>query len=195
MKVISYIKKAGLIFVVMSVITGVIYPLGVTVFAQVFVKDKANGSIVTNEYGESIGSTLVGQSFIEPKHFWSRPSAAGDGYDGYASAGTNKSPTGEEYQLMLDERIKLLKKYDPQNNKKIPVDLITSSGSGLDPHISVAAAKYQVYRVEKYSKIDSDTLLKLIEKHTDEPFMGILGESKVNVLNLNIDLDKLINNK
>lgn len=188
---INYIKKAGLIFIIMTVITGVIYPLAITAFAQVFVSDKANGSIITDKDNKEVGSKIIGQSFTDPGNFWSRPSAAGEGYDGYMSAGTNKTPTGKEYENILNDRIELLRKYDPENTQKVPIDLITTSGSGLDPHISVSAAEYQVSRISKYTNIEEGTILKLIEKNADKPFMGIFGESKVNVLLLNIELDKL----
>ncbi|RDY22942.1 potassium-transporting ATPase subunit KdpC [Romboutsia maritimum] len=192
MKIMKDIKKASLIFLIMTVITGIIYPFTITGFAQIFMQNKANGSIITNKDNEKIGSKYIGQTFTDSKYFWSRPSAVGKGYDTYSSSGTNFSPTGKDYKNLINDRIALLTQYNPDNKEKIPVDLITASGSGLDPHISLAAAKYQISRVSKFTNISEDKLLNLVQKHTDTPFLGIWGEVKVNVLELNLDLDKMI---
>ncbi|MDB8805669.1 MULTISPECIES: potassium-transporting ATPase subunit KdpC [unclassified Romboutsia] len=187
----EYIKKASLIFIIMTVITGILYPVTVTAFAQIFVPYKANGSII-KEDGKSIGSEILGQNFTSPDYFWSRPSATSDyPYNGLSSAGSNMSPTGEDFEKVIDERVKLYKKYEENSDKKIPVDLVTASGSGLDPHISLKGAIYQVDRIAKYSKVSKEKLLELIDNNTEKKFMGIFGEDKVNVLNLNLDLEKI----
>ena len=187
----KYIKKSLLIFTILTVITGVIYPMTVTAFAQIFVNNKANGSII-EEDGKKLGSEYVGQNFTNPDYFWSRPSNSVDyPYNGVGSSGSNSSPTGKDFEKVIEERIKLYEKYDEDSNKKIPVDLITASASGLDPHISLNGAKYQVDRVAKYSNVSKDKLMKLIEKNTERKFVGIFGEDKVNALKLNIDLDKI----
>lgn len=193
MKVINYIKRASLILLVMTVITGVMYPLAITAFAQVFVNDKANGSVIY-ENNKAVGSKYIGQNFTSLDRFWSRPSATSDyPYNSMASAGSNKTPTGKEYEEVLKERIDFIKENHPNSNDKIPVDLVTASASGVDPHISLEAAKYQVDRVAKYSNVSKDKINKLIDEHTEKKFSGIFGEEKVNVVELNLALDKLKN--
>lgn len=191
MKVMSYVKRASLIILIMTVITGVVYPLAVTAFAQVFVNDKANGSIIY-ENNKAIGSKYIGQNFVSLDKFWSRPSATSDyPYNSMASAGSNKTPTGKEYEKILKERIDVIRANNPDKDTKIPVDLVTASASGLDPDISLEAAQYQIDRVSKYSNISKDKINNLIDKHTEKKFLGIFGEEKVNVLELNLDLEKL----
>ncbi|MPM92761.1 Potassium-transporting ATPase KdpC subunit [bioreactor metagenome] len=191
MKVMSYVKRASLILLIMTVITGVVYPLAVTAFAQVFVNDKANGSIIY-ENNKAIGSKYIGQNFVSLDKFWSRPSATSDyPYNSMASAGSNKTPTGKEYEKILKERIDVIRANNPDKDTKIPVDLVTASASGLDPDISLEAAQYQIDRVSKYSNISKDKINNLIDKHTEKKFLGIFGEEKVNVLELNLDLEKL----
>jgi K+-transporting ATPase ATPase C chain len=193
MKAIEYIKKASLILLIMTVITGIIYPLSITAFSQVFVKDKANGSILYQN-DKAVGSKYIGQNFTSPDKFWSRPSATVDySYNGNGSAGSNKTPTGKEYEQILKERIDLIREYHNESNDKIPVDLVTASGSGLDPHISLEAANFQVKRVAKYSNISEDKLKELIKENCDTKFLGIFGEEKVNVLELNLAIDKIQN--
>lgn len=193
MKVINYIKKSCLILLIMTVITGVIYPLAITAFAQVFVNDKANGSIIY-ENNKAVGSKYIGQNFTSLDRFWSRPSSTSDyPYNSMASSGSNKTPTGKEYEEILKERIIFIKKNHPNSNDKVPVDLVTSSASGVDPHISLEAARYQVDRVSKYSNVSKEEINKLIEENTENKFLGIFGEKKVNVLQLNLALDKLKN--
>lgn len=191
MKVMSYVKRASLILLIMTVITGVVYPLAVTAFAQVFVNDKANGSIIYED-NKAIGSKYIGQNFVSLDKFWSRPSATSDYlYNSMASAGSNKTPTGKEYEKILKERIDVIRANNPDKDTKIPVDLVTASASGLDPDISLEAAQYQIDRVSKYSNISKDKINNLIDKHTEKKFLGIFGEEKVNVLELNLDLEKL----
>lgn len=187
----KYIKKSVLILIIMTFITGILYPFTVTIFAQIFVPKQANGSIIELD-GKSVGSEYVGQNFVSPDYFWSRPSMTLDyPYNGQKSSGSNNSPTGEDFRKVIDKRVKLYKKYSNSTNDKIPVDLLTASGSGLDPHISLRGAMYQVDRVAKYSKISKDKLIELIDKNTEKKIIGIFGEDKVNVLKLNLDLEKL----
>lgn len=191
MRLLSYIKKSGLILLVMTVMTGVIYPLTVTAFAQVFVNDKSNGSIIYED-GKAVGSKYIGQNFTSLDMFWSRPSTTKDyPYNSMASTGSNKTPTGGEYEAVLKERIAYIKENSPNKNDKIPVDLVTASASGVDPHISLEAARYQVDRVAKYSNIPKDKLNKLIEENTEKKVLGLFGEEKVNVLELNLALERL----
>lgn len=187
----KYIKRASLIFIIMTVITGVIYPLTVTAFAQIFVPSKANGSII-EENNKKIGSKLIGQNFTNPGYFWSRPSETQSyPYNPLGSCGSNMSPTGEDFDKVLNERINLYKKYDEKNTQKIPVDLVTASASGLDPDISLRGARYQVDRVSKYSKVSREKLLEIIDKNTNSKVIGTFGEPTVNVLQLNLDLEKI----
>lgn len=191
MKVMSYIKRASLILLIMTVITGVAYPLAVTAFAQIFVNNKANGSIIYED-NKPVGSKYIGQNFTSLDKFWPRPSSTSDyPYNSMASAGSNKTPAGKDYEKVLQERIDYIKANNPDKDTKIPVDLVTASASGLDPDISLEAAQYQIDRVSKYSNISKDKINNLIDKHTEKKFLGIFGEEKVNVLELNLNLDKL----
>lgn len=174
---------------VTSVLLGLIYPLAVTGIAQVFFPFQANGSLVKNANGEIVGSGLLGQSFSSPKYFFSRPSAAGNnGYDAGASSGSNLGPTSKK----LIDRIETdVQKYESENpGKKIPVDLVTTSGSGLDPHISPAAADFQIPRVARERNTSKEEIRRLVEQFTESRQLGFLGEARVNVLLLNIELDK-----
>jgi len=169
---------------VMTVITGIAYPLIVTGIAQVAFKDQANGSLIyQNE--KIIGSSLIGQSFSDPKYFWSRPSATSPmPYNGAASSGSNQGPTNPALKEAVEGRIK-----DLGGKTPVPADLVTASGSGLDPHISPAAAAYQIERVAKARNLPQDKLRALIDQHTEGRQLGILGEPRVNVLRLNLALD------
>jgi K+-transporting ATPase ATPase C chain len=172
--------------VVMTVITGVAYPLLVTGIAQVAFKDKANGSLLFKE-NKVIGSSLIGQPFSDPRYFWGRPSATSPmPYNGAASSGSNQGPTNPALKEAIEGRIK-----DHGGATPIPVDLVTASGSGLDPHISPAAAEYQIARVAKARKIDEEKLQALVQQHTQGRQLGFLGEPTVNVLRLNLALDTL----
>jgi len=172
--------------VVMTVITGVAYPLLVTGIAQVAFKDKANGSLLFRE-NKVIGSSLIGQPFSDPKYFWGRPSATSPmPYNGAASSGSNQGPTNPALKEAIEGRIK-----DHGGKTPIPVDLVTASGSGLDPHISPAAAEYQIARVARARKIDEAKLQNLVQQHTQGRQLGFLGEPTVNVLQLNLALDTL----
>jgi K+-transporting ATPase ATPase C chain len=193
--------------VVFTVITGLAFPLAVTGLGQLLFHDKAEGSLVKNASGEIVGSSLIGQVFTEPKYFHPRPSAAGDGYDGSASSGSNLGPTSDKYLEGLaddpatpdvDESFTGVKQraaaYRQENglaaDAQIPVDAVTASGSGLDPHISVANARIQANRVARVRGVPLERVLQLVDDHTDGRDLGILGEAGVNVLELNLALDE-----
>jgi K+-transporting ATPase ATPase C chain len=170
--------------VVMTVVTGVAYPLIVTGIAQVAFKEQANGSlIIQNE--KVVGSSLIGQPFSDAKYFWGRPSATSPmPYNGAASSGSNQGPTNPALKEAVEGRIK-----DHGGKTPVPADLVTASGSGLDPHISPAAAEYQVARVAKARNIPEQRLRELVAQHTEGRQLGILGEPRVHVLRLNLALD------
>jgi K+-transporting ATPase ATPase C chain len=179
------------IIVVMSIITGIAYPAVVTAIAQVVFPNQANGSMIRTTEGRIVGSSLIGQAFSQPQYFWSRPSAAGaDGYDASASAGSNLGPTC----AALIERITAdVDRFRAANgDAPIPVDLITTSASGLDPHISPEAADYQVARVAAARDLTEDQVRAYVVRHTEQPLLGFLGQPRVNVLELNLDLDGLL---
>jgi K+-transporting ATPase ATPase C chain len=170
--------------VVMTVITGLAYPLIVTGIAQVAFKDQANGNLIyQNE--KIVGSSLIGQPFSDPKYFWGRPSATSPmPYNGASSSGSNQGPTNPALKEAVEGRIK-----DLGGKTPVPADLVTASGSGLDPHISPAAAEYQIARVAKARGIQESAVKELVQKHTEARQLGILGEPRVNVLRLNLALD------
>ncbi len=188
------------IFIVLTILTGVIYPLIVTGIAQAAFKDKANGSLISKN-GQIIGSRLIGQPFDDPKYFWSRPSATGPfPYNAAASSGSNQGPLntaliggrdseGKDVSGALADRVSALEAAGSAVGK-VPTDLVTASGSGLDPHISPEAAEFQVARVAKERGLGEDAVRTLVKTHTEAPQFGILGEPVVNVLELNLALDK-----
>ena len=182
------IKQAILIFIVLSIITGIIYPLFITGIAQVFFQNQANGSLIYQN-GKPVGSALIGQAFNDPKYFWGRISATSlVSFNAASSSGSNLGPTNSALVEAVKARIKALKSADPNNNL-IPVDLVTSSASGLDPHISLAAAYYQAGRIARFRGLSEDTIKVLIAKHTSGRLFGLIGEPVVNVLELNLALD------
>ena len=184
------VRPALLIMVVMTVLTGVVYPLVVTGIAQVVFPDQANGSLIYED-GKSVASSLVGQPFDDPKYFWSRPSATAPfAYNASASSGSNLGPIEPALFAAVKPRIEALKQADPDNESPIPVDLVTASGSGLDPHISPAAAAYQVSRVAKARGMDVKAVRELVSRHTQHRTLGLLGEERVCVVTLNLELDK-----
>jgi K+-transporting ATPase ATPase C chain len=175
--------------VVMSALTGVIYPLLVTGVAKVAFPRAANGSLIVAD-GKTLGSDLIGQPFDDPKYFWSRPSATSpQPYNGMSSSGSNQGPRNPALADAVKDRIKALRDADPGNTAAVPVDLVTASASGLDPHISVAAAQYQLARIAKVRGLAAEQVQRLVAENTEGRTLGVLGEPRVNVLTLNIALD------
>jgi K+-transporting ATPase ATPase C chain len=186
---IAYLRPALTSLILFTLITGVAYPLVVTGIAQVVFPFQANGSLIVKD-GKVVGSALIGQPFDEPKYFWGRPSGTSPfGYNAVASSGSNLSPTNPALVSAVQGRVEALRAADPGNTAPVPVDLVTASGSGLDPHISPAAALYQVSRVARERKLAPDAVRALVERNTDGRFLGLLGEPRVNVLALNLALD------
>jgi K+-transporting ATPase ATPase C chain len=186
--VLSEIRPAIVVFVLFSVLTGLAYPLVVTGVSQIVFPNQANGSLIEND-GKLIGSELIAQNFDQPQYFWSRPSAAS--YNAAASTGSNLGPTNPALLDAVKARVKSLKAADPENNRPVPVDLVTTSGSGLDPHISPAAAEHQLRRVAKARGLSPEHVRKLVAEHTDPQQLAFFGEPTVNVLRLNLALDDL----
>jgi K+-transporting ATPase ATPase C chain len=175
--------------IVFTVITGIAYPLAVTGIAQVAFKDEANGSLIVKD-GKVLGSQLIGQPFSDPKYFWSRPSATSpQPYNGASSSGSNQGPTNPALKEAVEGRIKALREAGGDLQKPVPADLVTASASGLDPHISPAAADYQVERIAKARNVDAAKVSRLVAEHTEGRQLGFLGEPRVNVLTLNLALD------
>src|SRR6266545_3189206 len=186
---LAQLRPAILVLVLLTVVTGVVYPLVVTGIAQAVFPFQAQGSLVVKD-GKVVGSALIGQPFDDPKYFWSRPSATSPFADNAASSsGSNLSPTNSDLVKAVQGRVDALRAADPGNTAPVPVDLVTASGSGLDPHISPAAALYQVSRVARERKLDPQAVRQLVDRHTEGRFMGIFGEPRVNVLQLNLALD------
>jgi K+-transporting ATPase ATPase C chain len=186
---LSYLKPAVLMLLLLTLLTGVIYPALVTTFAQVFYADNANGSLIKDQQGNLLGSTLIGQPFSNPNYFWGRPSATSPTpYNAGASSGSNMGTTNPALVDAVKGRIDALQAVDPDNKTPVPVDLITASGSGLDPHISPAAAEYQVNRIARTRNIDPEKIRELVRSHTEARQWGIFGEPRVNVLKLNLAL-------
>jgi K+-transporting ATPase ATPase C chain len=183
------IKPAILALIILSLITGIIYPLCVTGVAKVFFRDKASGSLIYSN-GKSIGSVLIGQPFDDQKYFWSRLSATSPvSFNAASSSGSNVGPMNPALIETVKKRINALKSSDPGNSNPIPVDLVTSSASGLDPHISLAAAYYQVPRIARIRGLFQEQVKAIISAHSSGRFLGVLGEPVVNVLELNLALD------
>jgi potassium-transporting ATPase KdpC subunit len=189
MNLIKHVYPAIAMTVVLTVLTGFIYPYAVTGLAYVLFKEKAQGSLIVRD-GKVVGSRLIGQPFTGPGFFHSRPSAAGGGYDGTASGGTNLGPTSKK---LLEQMVKPAAEQRRAENPNmlVPVDLVTVSASGLDPHITPAAAEFQVPRVSGERKISEDELRQLVQKHSEGRQLGFLGEARVNVLELNLELDQM----
>jgi K+-transporting ATPase ATPase C chain len=184
----SIVRPALVLFLVLSLVTGVAYPLAVTAIAQGVFPAQAAGSLVERD-GRVVGSALLGQSFTEPRHFWGRPSATSPTpYNAANSGGSNLGPTNPALVEAVQARIAALRAADPQNTQPIPVDLVTASASGLDPHISVAAARYQAARVARARGLAPAQVEALVVAHTESPWLGFLGEPRVNVLALNLAL-------
>lgn len=184
----AQIKQAILIFIVLSIITGILYPLFITGIAQVFLRNQADGSLIYQN-GKPVGSALIGQTFNDPKYFWGRISATSSvSFNAASSSGSNLGPINPALVEAVKARIKALKSADPNSNL-IPVDLVTSSASGLDPHISLAAAYYQAPRIARLRGLSQDIINALIVKHASGRLFGLIGEPVVNVLELNLALD------
>ncbi len=173
-----------------TVLTGIVYPAFVTAIAQVAFPHQANGSLILQD-GKPVGSELIGQPFDDPRYFWGRPSTTTPFPDNAgASTGSNLSPTNPSLIQAVQGRVDALRAADPGNLAPVPVDLVTASGSGLDPHISPAAALYQVARVARLRKQDPDLVRRILDEHVEARLLGLLGEPRVNVLLLNLDLDR-----
>lgn len=185
------LRPAISLFAVLTVITGAVYPLAVTGVGKFIFPHQAAGSLIAVN-GKTVGSELIGQNFSDPKYFWGRLSATGPyPYNASASSGSNLGPLNATLTDNIKARIDALKAADPDNNTPIPVDLVTASGSGLDPHISPAAAAYQAARVAKIRGIDKAKIDALIAQHTESRQLGLFGETRVNVLKLNLALNEL----
>ncbi|HTS21861.1 MAG TPA: potassium-transporting ATPase subunit KdpC [Casimicrobiaceae bacterium] len=181
--------------VVLSALTGVLYPFLMTGLAQLAFPHAADGSLIVVN-GKTLGSELIGQPFDNPKYFWSRPSATSpQPYNGASSGASNQGPRNPTLADAVKDRIKALRDADPANKAAVPVDLVTASGSGLDPHISVAAAEYQIGRVAKARGLTSEQVRALVDANTEGRQLGLLGEPRVNVLGVNLALDHVANAK
>jgi K+-transporting ATPase ATPase C chain len=186
----NMLRPLLVLFVALTAVTGLVYPLVVTGIGRAVFPDQVSGSLVVRD-GKVVGSSLIGQSFQEPKYFWGRLSATSPmPNNGTASGGSNFAPTNSALMDAVRGRIDALKAADPGNSLPIPVDLVTASGSGLDPHVSPAAALYQVARVARERHLDAVKLRELVVAHVDGPQWWVLGEPRVNVLLLNLALDR-----
>ena len=188
--VVAALRPALVMLLLMTLLTGVLYPLVMTAIAQVTLPAQANGSLIMKD-DRVIGSSLIGQQFDVPQYFWGRLSATSPSYNSAASSGSNLGPTSSVLIEMAQARIDALKLADPNNTQPIPVDLVTASASGLDPHISLAAAQYQVARVARARGLSELQVQQLVDRFTEGRTLGLLGEPRVNVLRLNLALDEV----
>jgi K+-transporting ATPase ATPase C chain len=186
----NHIKPAILMLLFFTVLTGIAYPLAVTFSAQILFPSQANGSLLGSKE-QPVGSELIGQAFSRPEYFWGRPSATSPApYNGGASGGSNQGPTNPALIDAVQMRIKALRDADPSHSEAVPVDLVTASASGLDPHVSPAAAAYQISRVATARHLSPDSVRELVDRYTEARQWGVLGEPRVNVLKLNLALDQ-----
>ncbi|WP_374319491.1 potassium-transporting ATPase subunit KdpC [Aquabacterium sp.] len=187
----SLLRPALSLFATLTVVTGLAYPMAITALGQTFFPHQANGSLL-HDHDQLIGSELIGQAFSEPRYFWSRPSATGPmPYNAANSGGSNQGPSNPAWHDTVTARVAHLRAADPGNTQPVPVDLVTASASGLDPHISPAAALYQVPRIARLRHLPPQVVEALVAHHTEQPWLGVLGEARVNVLKLNLALDRL----
>ena len=185
----AQLLPAIMLTLMLTIVTGVFYPLAITGIAQLLFPHQANGSLIVDN-GRVVGSALIGQPFSDPGHFWSRPSATSpQAYNAASSSGSNLGPTNQALIDRVKQNVAALRQADPGNTTPVPVDLVTNSGSGLDPNISVAAALYQVPRVARVRKLPVETVRNLVARYTEGRQFGVLGEPRVNVLELNRALD------
>jgi potassium-transporting ATPase KdpC subunit len=188
---LNILRPALVLFAVLTLLTGVAYPLLVTGVAQALFPAQAAGSLILRD-GKAVGSELIGQNFTDPQHFWGRPSATGPmPYNAAASGGSNLGPLNPALTDAVKSRIEALRSADAGNSAPVPVDLVTASASGLDPHISVAAARYQVARVARARGVAVNNIQALVDQHTETPLARFFGEARVNVLKLNLAVDTL----
>ncbi len=188
----TLIRPALSLFVVLSAITGLLYPILTTGIGKLVFPEQASGSLIEQDH-KLLGSALIGQQFSSSAYFWGRPSATGPmPYNGVNSGGSNFGPSNPAQKAAVADRVKALHDVDPDNTQAIPVDLVTASGSGLDPEISPAGAAYQLLRVARARHADPQQLKQLVAQFTEAPQLGMLGEARVNVLKLNLALDKLV---
>lgn len=185
----TLLRPAVSLLVLLTIVTGVVYPLMITGIAKIVFPERASGSIITKD-GKPAGSSLIGQNFTEPQYFWGRPAATSpQPYNASASSGSNLGPLNPALVGAVKARIDMLRAAEPGNNAPIPADLVTASGSSLDPHISPAAAEYQLARIAKARNLPQEKLAALVMEHTEQRQWGIFGEPRVNVLELNLALD------
>lgn len=185
----TQLRPAVVVLIALTLITGLLYPLVVTGLAQILFPQQANGSLILIN-GRPAGSFLIGQPFDEPKYFWGRPSATSPfPYNAAVSSGSNLGPTNDALMKAVQARIDAFKTADPDNPLPLPVDLVTASGSGLDPHISPAGAEFQIRRIARARRLDETVIRRLVAQHTEGRQFGVLGEPRVNVLTLNFALD------
>lgn len=187
--ILKQLRPTLVIFAALTLLTGVAYPLAVTGVAAVLFPTAASGSLIKNKEGLVIGSRQIGQPFAADKYFWSRPSATSPAYNAAASSGSNLGPTNPALIDAVKQRVAEIRAKNPGEKGSVPIDLVTTSGSGLDPHISPAAAYYQVDRVAAARNLSPDEVRHLVEQHIESRTLGVLGEPRVNVLLLNLSLN------
>jgi K+-transporting ATPase ATPase C chain len=189
--VFSLLRQSLLVFLGLTLLTGVAYPLAMTAIAQIAFSHQANGSAIERD-GKVVGSALIGQPFDDARYFWGRPSATGPTpYNAAASTGSNLGPTNPAQLDAVKARVEAIQQAHPQQTESVPIDLVTASGSGLDPHISPASADYQIHRVATARNLADEQVRKVVAGHTAGRTFGLLGEPRVNVLELNLALDAL----